>query len=157
VGEPLNTSAEVIAGLSGLEALRAIIAGTLPTPAMAETLAFRLVAVDEGEAHFAGTPDERFLNPLGTVHGGWAATILDSALGCAVHSTLAPGERFTTLELKVNLSRAIVPGVGELTARGAIVTRGRRIATSEARLVDTAGRIYAHGTTTCMVFAAGGG
>lgn len=125
-------------------------------PTMATTLAFRLVTASEGEAVFVGTPDERFMNPAGSIHGGWAAAILDSALGCAVHSTLAPGERYTTLEIKVNLTRSIMPGLGELTARASILTRGRRVATSEARLTDAAGKVYAHGTTTCMVFAADG-
>ncbi len=153
MGEPKVLPEEAIRGLSGLDQLRGIIGGTLPQPPMAATLAFRLVSVSEGEAVFVGTPDERFLNPLGTIHGGWAATVLDSALGCAVHATLLPGERHATVELKVNLTRAIVPGLGEMTARGTIITRGRRIATSEARLTDAAGKIYAHGTTTCMVIA----
>lgn len=154
--EPNVLPAEALRSLSGLEQLRAIVGGTLPMPTMAVSLAFRLATASDGEAVFVGTPDERFMNPLGSIHGGWAATMLDSALGCAVHSTLAPGERYTTLEIKVNFARTIMPGLGELTARGSILTRGRRIATAEARLTDAAGKIYAHGTTTCMVFAAEG-
>lgn len=147
---------EAIATLSGLEQLRLILSGAVGQPTMGDTLAFRLVEVAEGHAVFRGRPDERFLNPLGTVHGGWASAVLDSALGCAVHSTLAPGERFATLELKVNLTRAITPATGDLVATGTIVTRGRRVGVSEARLVDEAGRVCGHATSTCLVLANGG-
>lgn len=139
---------------SGLEQLQALVNGNGPELAMGRTLGFRLAAIAEGVAEFVGEPTAAFLNPLGTVHGGWACTLLDSALGCAVHSTLAPGERYTTLELKVNLTRPILPGSGTYTARGSIVSRGRRVATSEARLVNRDGKVVAHGTTTCLIMAA---
>ena len=118
---------------------------------MAELLGFALASVEHGEAVFKGRPARRHYNPLGTVHGGYAATLLDSALGCAVHSTLAPGEIYTTMEFKVHLVRAMTEEVGEVTAKGAIVHRGRRTATAEARLLDSEDRLFAHGTTTCMI------
>jgi uncharacterized protein (TIGR00369 family) len=149
-------SEEAVAAWSGLRQLQAIVDGTVGQPTMARTLAFRLVEVAEGHAVFIALPGESFLNPSGTMHGGWASSVLDSALGCAVHSTLAAGERFATLELKVNLTRAITPETGELTAVGTIVTRGRRAATSEARLTDGAGKVYAHGTSTCLIVPAAG-
>lgn len=142
---------ETVAGLSGLEQLQAIVAGRFGQPTMCETLGFRLVAAGEGEATFVGRPTGAMMNPFGTVHGGWAASVLDSAMGCAVHSTLASGENFTTLELKVNLTRALRPDMAPLTALGTIVTRGRRIAVSEARLLDAEGRVCAAGTSTCLI------
>ena len=148
---------DVIAQRSGLEQLRAIIAGEMPQPTMARTLAFALVDVSEGRAVFRAMPNAGFMNPLGTIHGGWASAVLDSALGCAVHSTLAPGDMFTTLELKVNLTRAIRPDTGALIATGTILTRGRRTATSEARLCDETGRIFAHATSTCLVIGSSEG
>ena len=144
---------EAMATLSGLDQLRGILDGRFAQPSMGATLGFRLVSAAEGHAVFEGMPTAAMMNPFGTVHGGWASTVIDSALGCAVHSTLGPGERFTTLELKVNLTRALYPGTAGLTATGTIVTRGRRIAVSEARLVDGEGRVCAHGTSTCLVMA----
>lgn len=149
--EATRLSQDEIARLSGLDQLRGIIEGRLPSPTMMETLAFRLVEVAKGQAVFEGAPTAAMLNPLGTVHGGWAAAVLDSALGCAVLTTLAPGERFATLELKVNLTRTLLPGMAALRATGSVVTRGRRTAVSEARLVDAEGRICAHGTSTCLI------
>lgn len=142
---------ETMTGMTGLEALRALIAGDLPPPPMAVTLNFRLAEADEGRALFLGTARRDFYNPLGTVHGGWAATVLDSALGCAVHSTLKSGEAYTTVEFKVNLVRPITDQTGELRCEGVIVHRGGRIATSEATLKDADGRIYAHGSETCII------
>lgn len=144
---------EAMATLSGLDQLRGIISGRFAQPSMGETLGFRLVDVAEGRAVFEGMPTAAMMNPFGTVHGGWASTVIDSALGCAVHSTLAAGQGFTTLELKVNLTRALYPGTAGLVATGTLVTRGRRIAVSEARLVDGEGRVCAHGTSTCLVMA----
>ncbi len=142
---------ETMTAMSGLQALRALIAGEFPPPPMAVTLNFRLVEADEGRALFLGTPRMDFYNPLGTVHGGWAATVLDSALGCAVHSTLKPGEAYTTVEFKVNLVRPITDETGELSCEGVIVHRGGRIATSEATLKDADGRLHAHGSETCII------
>lgn len=144
------------AGMSGLEVLRAIIAGRLPAPPISRTLSFHLTEADEGRAVFTGTPSFEVYNPLGTVHGGWTATLLDSALACAVHSTLAPGEGYTTLEFKVNCVRPITETSGEMRCEGKVVHRGGRIATSEAQLVDAAGKLYAHGSETCMIFPAKG-
>ncbi|WP_226574781.1 PaaI family thioesterase [Acuticoccus sediminis] len=122
---------------------------------MGKTLNFELVSADLDRVVFRGTPTDQFMNPLGTVHGGWASAILDSALGCATHVTLAPGELFTTLELKVNLTRAIRPDGRALTATGRMVTRGRRVAVTEATLADDDGKVYAHGTSTCMIMPPG--
>lgn len=144
------------AGISGLEVLRAIIAGRLPAPPISRTLSFHLTEADEGRAVFTGTPSFEVYNPLGTVHGGWTATLLDSALACAVHSTLQPGEGYTTLEFKVNCVRPITETSGEMRCEGKVVHRGGRIATSEAQLVDAAGKLYAHGSETCMIFPAKG-
>lgn len=139
--------------LSGLETLDAMIRGELPGPPIARTLNFRLVEVKEGLAVFEGAPGEESLNPLGTVHGGWTATVLDSALACAVHSTLARGERYTSAEMKVSFLRPILPGKPVLLrCEGKVINRGRTLALSEARLVDGEGKLYAHGTETCMIF-----
>ncbi|WP_284178756.1 PaaI family thioesterase [Rhabdaerophilum sp. SD176] len=139
--------------LSGLDTLRAMIAGDLPAPPMAGTLNFDLIEAEGGRVVFAGTPLEAHLNPAGTVHGGWAATILDSALACAVHATLAVGERYTSVEMKLNYLRPILAGkTGRLTCEGKVIQRGRTLALSEARLVDSGGKLYAHASETCMIF-----
>ncbi len=149
--EPL--SAEVYETMTGLAALQAMLRGELPVPPMARTMKFALVEVGEGLAVFAGAPDEAFLNPHGSVHGGWAAAILDSALGCAVHATLALGEKYTTVEMKVNYLRPIYPGKPKrLICEGRVINRGRTLALSEARLVDGDGKLYAHALETCMIF-----
>jgi uncharacterized protein (TIGR00369 family) len=139
-------------GLSGLAQLRALLA-TTDRPAMAETLGFDLVEVEEGRAVFAGTPDRRLYNPLGTVHGGYAAALLDSACGCAVHSRLAPGQAYTTLELKIAYHRAITAETGLVRAEGAVVSLGRRAAFAEARLTDASGRLYASATSTLLIMS----
>lgn len=144
--------AEELARLSGLDLLRNIIAGKYPAPPMAGLLNFMLVEVEEGRAVFRGLPGERHLNPLGSVHGGWAATVMDSALGCAVQTTLKVGEAYSTAEFKVNLTRPIMPGIGEVVCEGRIVHRGRTLAVSEATLKDANGRLLAFGTETCAIF-----
>ncbi|MBM3556012.1 MAG: PaaI family thioesterase [Alphaproteobacteria bacterium] len=116
------------------------------------TLDFRPVKFEHGVAVFEGFPAEFHYNPIGTVHGGFAATLLDSALGCAVHTTLKPGMAYTTVELKVNYVRALTAKTGPVTCEGRVVHVGGRIGTAEARLVDRAGKLYAHGTTTCLIF-----
>jgi uncharacterized protein (TIGR00369 family) len=141
-----------IAEYSGLELLQRIIAGKYPAPPMAALLNFTLIEVDEGKAVFVGLPGERHLNPLGGVHGGWAATIMDSALGCAVQTTLQKGEAYSTAEFKVNLTRPIMPGMGEVTCEGRIVHKGRTLAVSEATLKDRNGKLLAFGTETCSIF-----
>lgn len=144
-------SAAEIAGLSGRDMLEAMIAGRLPAPPMARTLGFRLVEVGDGSAVFEGEPSADLLNPLGIVHGGWALTLIDSAAGCAAHSRLPAGIGYTTVETKVNMTRAIAPDAGTIRAEGRVVAEGRRIITTEARMVDKSGRIFAHGTSTIMV------
>ncbi|MBL0919727.1 MAG: PaaI family thioesterase [Hydrogenophaga sp.] len=143
---------EQIAGKSGLEVMQAMLRGELPFPPIAPTLDFTLVSVGDGTATFQGTPLVRHLNPLGTVHGGWFATLLDSALGCAVHTKMPPGRGYTTAELGVNLVRAITPKVPRVRAIGQVIHAGRQLATAEARLVGPDGTLYAHATTTCLVF-----
>ncbi len=145
---------EVLKSYSGLEFLKAMIAGEFPNPPMSELLGFHLVEIEEGRAAFEGLPEFRHYNPIGTVHGGFAATLLDSALGCAVFSTIAKGEAWTTLELKFNLVRALTKDTGPVRAEGRIVHRGRTVATSEGELKDRAGKLYAHATTTCMIMPA---
>lgn len=147
-------SFEDMTSMSGLEALQKLISGEFPPPPMARTLDFRLTEAEEGRALFVGMPCFDFYNPLGTVHGGWASTLLDSALGCAVHSTLQAGEAYTTVEFKVNLVRPITDRTGEVFCEGVIVHRGGRIATSEATLKDAGGKLYAHGSETCIIMAA---
>jgi uncharacterized protein (TIGR00369 family) len=148
--DPLE-SAERLEGLSGLEAMRALADGTVPPPPIAVLLGFRLVEVDEGRAVFTGVADEFHYNPIGVVHGGLAATLLDSAMGCSVHTTLRPGESYTTAELKVNLVRAINGGT-PLRCEGTVLYKGRRQATAEGKLLEaTTGKLLAHGTTTCLM------
>lgn len=141
-----------MAGRSGLEVLQAMLAGELPYPHIAETLDFGLVSVAPGHAVFQGTPQVKHLNPMGGVHGGWYATLLDSALGCAVHTTMPPGRGYTTAELSVNIVRGATPKTGPLRAIGTVVHAGKQLATAEARIVGPDGKLYAHGTTTCLVF-----
>ena len=151
--DPATVDAAV-GGRSGLEVMRAIIAGELPAPPMAATLGFSIVEVEAGRAVFEVTPTEFHYNPIGVVHGGLALTLLDSALGCAVHTTLAAGDRYTTLETKVNMTRALTDGVGVVRCEGNIVHVGGRTATAEGRVVDADGRLYAHGTSTCLIMRA---
>jgi uncharacterized protein (TIGR00369 family) len=139
---------------SGLELLQRVVDGHYPAPSMAGRLNFALTEVAEGRAVFRGLPGENHLNPLGSVHGGWAAAILDSALGCAVHTMLARGEAYTTAEFKVNLTRPITPRTGEVVCEGRVIHRGRTLAVSEATLKDGNGKLLAFGTETCSIFPA---
>lgn len=143
---------EQVAGLSGLQAMQAMVRGELPYPTIFRTLDFMLVEVHEGRAVFQGTPGPGHLNPMGTVHGGWYATLLDSAMGCAVQSSLPAGRAYTTAELSVNLVRAIGPKAPRVRAEGKVLHCGRQLATAEARLYGPDGTLYAHATTTCLVF-----
>jgi uncharacterized protein (TIGR00369 family) len=143
---------EQVAGKSGLEMMRAMLQGEIPYAAIAATLDFVLLEVERGRALFQGTPGPQHLNPLGTVHGGWFATLLDSALGCAVHSMLPAGRGYTTAELGINLVKALTPQVQRVRAEGRVIHCGRQLATAEARLVGADGTLYAHATTTCLVF-----
>jgi uncharacterized protein (TIGR00369 family) len=141
-----------VAGRSGLEVLQSMLRGELPYPPIARTLSFQLVEVGEGRAVFQGTPGADHLNPMGTVHGGWYATLLDSALGCAVHTLMPAGRGYTTAELGVNLVKSIPLKVQRVRAEGKVLHCGRQLATAEARLVGPDGTLYAHATTTCLVF-----
>jgi uncharacterized protein (TIGR00369 family) len=123
----------------------------LPRAPVAELVGFELIELGEGRAAFRMDPAERHYNPLGTVHGGIAATLLDSAMGVAVHTTLEDDQTYTTLELKVNYVRAITEDTGPVVATGSVIHRGGRVATAEARLTDAAGRLLAHGTSTCLI------
>jgi uncharacterized protein (TIGR00369 family) len=140
------------AGLSGLEAMQAIANGDVPPPPIATLMDFRVTEVEEGRAVFVGQPAEFHYNPIGVVHGGLALTLLDSAMGCAVHTTLPAGVAYTTLEVKANLVRPITRDSGTLRCEGKLIYRGRRQATAEGKLVEeTSGKLVAHGTTTCLV------
>ena len=137
--------------LTGLEFFRQVQEGAIPLPAMVTLLGFRLAEVDEGRVVFTGLANEAFYNGLGVAHGGFAATMLDSALGCAINTLMPAGRRFTTLELKINYTRPLRREVGEIRCEAHVVHLGRRTATSEGRIVDSDGKLYAHGTTTCIV------
>jgi uncharacterized protein (TIGR00369 family) len=141
---------EVGTGLDGLSQLRALIASGR-RPGMAVSLQFNLVEVEPGRAVFEGTPGEHAYNPIGSVHGGYAATLLDSACGCAVHSRLTATQAYTTLELKVAFHKPITRETGLLRAEGRIVSMGRRAAFAEGTLVDAEGRLYASATSTLLV------
>ena len=143
---------EVLRSHDGLSFLKGIIDGTLPNPPISEVLGFHLTEVENGRAVFEALPEFRHYNPIGTVHAGFTATLLDSALGCAIFSTLAKGDAWTTLELKLNLVRPLTEDTGPVRAEGRIVHRGRTVATSEGDVKDRAGKLYAHATTTCMIF-----
>lgn len=143
---------EQLAGKTGLQTMQAMLAGELPFAAIARTLDFFLVDIGEGRAVFQGSPGSQHFNPMGTVHGGWFATLLDSALGCAVHTLMPQGRAYTTAELSVNIVRALTPDVQRVRAEGTVVHCGRQLATAEARLVGPDGKLYAHATTTCLVF-----
>ena len=137
--------------MSGLEFLRGIFEGRLPRPPISRTLGFEGIEVEKGRAVFAGTPDLNYYNPIGSVHGGYAATLLDSCMGCAVHSTLEAGQGYTTLELKVNFIRAMTAETGRVRAEGKLIHLGARTATAEGRVIDESGKLYAHATTTCLI------
>ena len=149
--DPL-TVPRAAAGRTGLELLREMFEGRLPKPPIAELMDFTGVEVSEGRAVFVGTPAEFVYNPIGSVHGGYAMTLLDSAMGCAIHSTLAAGESYTTLEVKTNFIRPITADTGRVRCEGTVVHRGSRIATAEGKLVaEESGKLLAHGSTTCLV------
>jgi uncharacterized protein (TIGR00369 family) len=141
-----------IAGKTGLEQMQAMLRGETPSPHISDTMDFCLVEVAPGHAVFQGTPQLKHYNPLGSVHGGWYATLLDSAVGCAVHTMMPIGRAYTTAELSVNIVRAASLQSGPLRAIGTVIHCGRQLATAEGRIVDCQGKLYAHATTTCLVF-----
>ncbi len=150
------TPLETIMSMGGLAFLQAMVDGKLPQAPLCETLGFHLAEVEEGRAVFEGLPEFRHYNPISSVHGGFHCTLLDSALGCAIFSTLAKGEAWTTLELKINFVRPITKDTGRVRAEGRIIHRGRTVATSEGDVRDADGKLYAHASTTCMIFPAKG-
>jgi len=141
-------------GLSGLEYFKRMVAGEVPAPAMLALLGIRLIEAEEGRVVFTGTVAPEHYNGMGVAHGGYAATLLDSSLGCCINTMMPPGKRFTTLELKVNLTRPLTHEVGPLFCEAKVVHLGGRTATSEGRIVDRHGKLYAHGTTTCIIVEA---
>lgn len=143
-----------VAGLSGLEVLDAIFSGALPSPPIGHTLDFLPLRVAHGVAVFQGRPGLAHYNPLGSVHGGWFATLLDSCVGCAVHTTLPAGKGYTTAELKINIVRPLSVKVPLVRAEGRVIHAGRSMATAEGRLIGPDGKLYAHATTTCFIFEA---
>ncbi|WP_461116405.1 PaaI family thioesterase [Spirosoma jeollabukense] len=150
--EDQTIGAKVGATLSGMAYLQGMMAGKYPAPAIAHTLDMGIESVEEGKVVFSIVPQEFHYNPIGAVHGGVFCTILDSALACAIHSTLPAGMGYTTLELKVNLVRPLTVKTGKVLAIGTIVHAGRSVATAEGKIVDEQGKLYAHATTTCMIF-----
>lgn len=138
--------------MTGLEQVRALLAAGKQPP-IGETLAFSLVEVAKGQAVFEGLPDRRAYNPLGTIHGGYAATLLDSACGIATHSALAEGQSYTTLELKIAYHRAMTENTGPVRATGTVLSIGRRVAFAEAKLTDAEGRLLASATSTLLVIS----
>lgn len=149
-------SPETLQAHDGLTFLKGIIAGQFPQPPIAGTLGFHLIEAEPNRVVFEGLPELRHYNPIGTVHGGFAATLLDSALACAIFTTMLKGDAWTTLELKLNYVRPMTQDTGPVRAEGRIIHRGRSVATSEGDLKDANGKLYAHATTTCMIFPAKG-
>ncbi|MBG6158278.1 uncharacterized protein (TIGR00369 family) [Labrenzia sp. EL_159] len=139
------------ATMTGLDIFERMMAGDLPAPPIMIHSNIRMKEFEEGRAVFTGLPAKEFLNPLGTVHGGWISTLIDTALSCAVHTTLKPGEFYTTTSLNVNMVRPLQANSGEVTCEGRIVHRGSRLATSEGDLRNAEGKLIAHGTVSCMI------
>ena len=137
--------------LSGMEYIQAIFRGELPAPPISELMGFRGVEAEPGRAVFEMEPGPQHYNPIGSVHGGIALTLLDSAMGCAVHTTLGAGVGYTTLEVKTNFVRPITADTGVIRCEGVVIHQGSRIATAEGKLTDPNGKLLAHGTTTCLI------
>jgi uncharacterized protein (TIGR00369 family) len=153
-GDPLPLRPADLAGWTGQQVFDAMLNGRLAAAPISQTLDFCLIRAEAGRAVFQGRPGRAHYNPLGSVHGGWFATLLDSAVGCAVHSALPAGKAYTTLELKLNIVRALTDRVPLVRAEGQVLHLGRQTATAEGRLLGHDGRLYAHATTTCLVFDA---
>ena len=147
-----TVSAEKQKEMSGLEFVQGLAAGTLPLNTMAQTLGYDIVEAEEGRVVVAAEPNGAHLNPAGTVHGGFAATLLDACMGLAVQTTLEKGVAQTTVEFKITLMRPITQETGMITAEGSVLSRGRRIGTAEGPITDRQGRLLVHGTTTCLIF-----
>lgn len=146
------TSPAQLASMSGKALFDAMFAGELPSPPIGDTLDFIPIQIEDGRALFQGRPGKQHYNPLGSVHGGWFCTILDSAVGCAIHSTLPAGKGYTTLEIKVNMIRALTTAIPLVRAEANIIHVGRQTATAEGRIIGPDGKLYAYATTTCLIF-----
>lgn len=151
-GSPGTSTPDIIKNYSGIEFLRAMMAGTLHYPPIADALNFALISAEPGKVIFQGSPLFAHYNPIGSVHGGWYCALLDSALGCAVQSLLPRGRGYTTLELKVNMIRALTEHSGPVRAEGLSIHGGRQTGIAEAKLVDAGGKLYATASTTCLIF-----
>jgi uncharacterized protein (TIGR00369 family) len=147
-----TVSAERQKEMSGLEFVQGLVDGTLPLNTIARTLGYDVTEAADGRVVVTAVPTDAHLNPAGTVHGGLAATLLDTAMGLAIHTTLEKGVGQTTLEFKISLVRPITPETGPIRAEGTVISRGRRVGTAEGRITDGKGRLLAHGTTTCLIF-----
>jgi uncharacterized protein (TIGR00369 family) len=147
-----TVSPERLKAMSGLDFVQGLASGALPLNTIAQTLGYDIVEAEAGRVVLTVSPNESHLNPWGTVHGGLAATLLDSCMGLAVQSTLEKGFGSTTLEFKISLVRAITTETGEIKAEGKVLNAGRRVGTAEGRVTDRMGRLLAHGTTTCLIF-----
>jgi uncharacterized protein (TIGR00369 family) len=147
-------SRDVLVAEPGLRFLQGLIEGRHPAPPFSKATGIYLAEAQENRVVFKGNPTDAFMNPIGTIHGGWTSAILDSAMACAVHTTLDIGQGYTSVEMKLNFVRPIVPELGEVVCEGVVVHRGGTLATSEGRLFDGKGRLLAHGTETCMIFEA---
>jgi len=145
-------SPEEVRLLSGYEFVKRMLAGKFPAAPISKAMQFQLTEVEQGSVVFRAHPSADFYNPLGTVHGGYTTTLLDSCMGCAVHSTLPAGMAYTTLELKINFVRPLTDKTGQVRAEGKVISAGKRVATAEGRLIDANGKLYAHATTTCLIF-----
>lgn len=150
--DDIRPNLETAAQLTGLEYMQSIMDGSLVPPPIAKLLDFYLAEVTDGHAIFKGIPGEQHFNPMGTIHGGFSAILIDSATGCAVHTILPAGKLYSTAQLNLNMTRPIMPDVGELICEGNVIHRGSRMATAEATVKDTKGKLYAHGTATCFIF-----
>ena len=146
------THVEARRTMSGLEFFRKMLAGEMPPPPMIDLLGIRLAEVEAGRVVFTAQCEERFYNGTGVAHGGFAATILDTALGCAINTLAPAGKTFTTLEIKINYTRPLTSDVGPLRCEARAIHVGSRVGTAEGRVVDAKGKLYAHGTTTCILF-----
>lgn len=147
---------EQAAALSGVEFLRRILDGELPAPPASETMGIMPLSVEVGRLVFEGRPSAAFLNPMGVVHGGWIAALLDTAMGCAVHSALDAGQAYTTIEMKTTFVRAVQAGGGPLRCEAVVLHKGGRVASAEGKVYDAEGRLVAHGTESCLVMSVRG-
>jgi uncharacterized protein (TIGR00369 family) len=148
------TPPDVLASMSGIDFLRKMFAGEMPHATMMQQVGLTGGSAEPGFVVFRAIPGPQHYNPVGSVHGGFTATLLDSAMGCAVHSMLPAGTLYTSLEFKISLIRPVTKDLGEVRAEGRVLNVGRRVGTADGKLLDAKGRLLAHGTTTCLVFEA---